>query len=163
MRYPPCSPFSSSRHGEQRGVVALEFSFLALFVIIPVFLGIFVFWEVLQTQQVVTRAAGDGARQVYRLLHGARPPNADGSYPSDAQAISAAETRVRESINAALSSHLGDSVDVSSRLTVTLAPFEANKLALNVTYTRPALLGTAGGLNFIEPEALKARSVISWH
>ncbi|WP_423458406.1 TadE/TadG family type IV pilus assembly protein [Ottowia sp. VDI28] len=162
MRYLASSISFSLRRGKQRGMAALEFSLLVLFVIIPVFLGVFVFWEVLQTQQVVTRAAGDGAREAYRLLQSARTPNADGSYPTDAQAISAAETRVRESVSAALRNHLGGSADMDNLITVTLAPFEANQLALSVSYARPALLGT-GGLNFIEPETLEARSLISWH
>lgn len=128
----------------QRGIAALEFALLAIFVMLPLFLGICVFWEVLQTQQVLTRATGDAARQVSRTLH--RFDN--GSLLSDEE--------VHASISAALRSHLGR--DVDSLLTVKLSG--TGPVTLNVTYKRPALLGSAGGLNFIEPETLEARSFI---
>ncbi|WP_159912940.1 TadE/TadG family type IV pilus assembly protein [Pantoea sp. 18069] len=133
----------------QRGIAALEFALLALFVMLPIFLGIFVFWEVLQTQQVVTRATGDGARQVSRMLHA---PKSDGTAHSQTEALEAAQTSIR----AALRSHLGNAANP----TVTLDGTGA--LTLNVTYARPALLGSAGGLNFIEPETIQARSVIQY-
>jgi Flp pilus assembly protein TadG len=152
-------PVFSSR--KQRGIAALEFTILALFVMVPVFLGVFVFWEVLQTQQVITRATGDGARQVSRMLNTARAKKPDGSYPSSTEARNTAAALARASISAALRSHLGS--DVDSRLTVDLQPSGADQLALNVTYARPALLGAAGGLNFIEPQSLQARSLINGH
>ncbi len=134
----------------QRGIAALEFALLALFVMLPMFLGIFVFWEVLQTQQVVTRATGDGARQVVRMLHA---PKSDGTAHSEAEALAAAKA----SISAALRSHLGE---VDTLPVVTLGPDATGSLELNVTYTRHRLLGNAAGLNFIEPQTLQARSVI---
>ncbi len=128
----------------QRGIAALEFALLAFFVMVPLFLGVFVFWEVLQTQQVLTRATGDVARQVSRTLN----------HPDNARLLSDAE--VRTSISSALRGHLGS--DVDSRLTVELSG--SGPVTLNVIYQRPALLGSAGGLNFIEPETLHARSFI---
>ncbi len=142
----------------QRGIAALEFALLALFVMLPLFLGIFVFWEVLQTQQVLTRATGDAARQVSRALHSTRIPKPDGSYPSDTELRNTTATLVRESINAALRSHLGS--DAGNRLTVELSG--DGPMTLNVSYQRPALLGSAGGLNFIEPETIQAHSSIQW-
>lgn len=144
----------------QRGIAALEFALLALFVMLPIFLGVFVFWEVLQTQQVVTRAAGDGARQVSRLLNVPRVPKSNGSLPSEQEFRASAAALVTDSVRASLRSHLGQDSAIDSRVTVALVPFDANHWALDVAYARPALLGSAAGLNFIEPASIKARSVI---
>lgn len=159
LRSPPFQ--RQAQRLQQRGIAALEFALLALFVIVPVFLGSFVFWEVLQTQQVVTRATGDGARQAFRQLQSARAARPDGTYPSDTQAFNTAAIQARITVMAALRGQLGDAVDVDRRLTVTLVPHENGMLALNVIYARPAMLGAAGGMNFIEPATLTARSLIS--
>lgn len=150
-----------SPYRRQRGIAAVEFTLVALFVMVPLFLGIFVFWEVLQTQQVITRATGDGARQVSRMLNTAAVKKPDGTFPSSTEARNTAAVLAHASISAALRSHLGS--DVGSRLSVDLQPSGADQLALNVTYARPALLGAAGGLNFIEPQTLQARSFINGH
>lgn len=152
--------FRPSRRRVQRGIAALEFALLALFVMVPVLLGVFVFWEVLQTQQVVTRATGDGARQVSRLLNVPRVPKANGSLPSDAEFLANATTLARDTVRSTLRSHLGQGSAFDSRVTVALQPSGTAQWTLNVSYARPALLGRAAGLNFIEPETLSARSVI---
>ncbi len=144
----------------QRGIAALEFALLALFVMVPVLLGTFVFWEVLQTQQVVTRAAGDGARQVSRLLNVPRVPKANGSLPSEAEFLANATALARDTVRSTLRNHFGQSTAFDSRVTVALQPSGTAQWTLDVTYARPALLGRVAGLNFIEPETLAARSVI---
>lgn len=145
----------------QRGIAALEFALLAVFVMLPMLLGLVAFWEVLQTQQVLVRATGDGARQVARLLNRPRQPMPDGRSPTDAEMLARATELARGSIHAALRHHLGASSEVGTRLTVALQPSDAGHWTLEAAYARPALLGPAGGLNFIEPERLRARSLIS--
>lgn len=144
----------------QRGIAALEFALLALFVMMPIFLGVFVFWEVLQTQQVVTRATGDGARQVSRLLNVPRIPKSNGSLPSEEEFQASAAAVATDSVRASMRSHLGQGSALDSRITVALTQFNTNHWTLDVAYARPALLGRVGGLNFIEPASIKARSVI---
>ena len=161
LRPPPFQ--QQAQRLKQRGIAALEFALLALFVIVPVFLGSFVFWEVLQTQQVVTRATGDGARQVLRMLQSSSIRNANGTVPTTAaQMYSIAEGKAHDTIVATLTHQLTHVPDVNSRLVVTLQPSGTDQLTLNVSYTRPAVLGGSGGMNFIEPATLKAQSVIQW-
>lgn len=149
----------SPRRRRQRGIAAVEFALLALLVMLPIFLGVFVFWEVLQTQQVVTRATGDGARQVSRLLSRPRQPNAQGNLPTNEELVASATALAGDSVRASLRSHLGQSSALDSRITVALTR-SGNLLTLEVAYARPALLGTGGGMNFIEPPRIMARSVI---
>ena len=154
------APLRSPPEHLQRGIAALEFALLALFVMLPVFLGLFVFWEVLQTQQVVTRATGDGARQISRLLNVPRLPKSNGSLPTEEEFRASAAALATDSVRASLRSHLGQGSALDSRVTVALTPSAANHWTLDVSYARPALLGRGGGLNFIEPASIKARSVI---
>ena len=79
----------------QTGLAAIEFAFVGALIMLPVLLGIFVFWEVLQTQQVVTRATGDGARQVLRTLQGPRERKANGGIQTGADIRAAAEPPAR--------------------------------------------------------------------
>ena len=146
----------------QRGLAAIEFALISVLVMLPMLLGIFVFWEVLQTQQVVTRATGDGARQALRILQAPRQKAANGNVMTNAEALNAATTLARQSIESALQSQLSHLSDVEQRLSVTLNPAGNGQLLLNVRFARPALLGSAGGFNIIEPETLTARSLIQW-
>lgn len=145
----------------QRGIAALEFALLALFVMLPMLLGLATFWEVLQTQQVLARATGDGARQVSRLLNRPRLPMPDGRRPTDAEMLARASALAQDSIRATLRQHLGPASAVDPRVTVALQPADTGHWMLEAAYARPPLLGRAGGLNFIEPETLRARSLIS--
>lgn len=166
MRTPALHPLPARRTAasahRQSGIAALEFSFVALFVMVPLFLGVFVFWEVLQTQQVVTRATGDGARQVFRLMQSARERKPDGTVPTDADMRNKAAQQVQTSITATLKQYLSAPEDINQRVSVTLTPTGSGQLALDVSYARPTLLGGGGGWNFIEPSSLKARSIIHW-
>jgi len=154
------APTISRPRSAQRGIAALEFALLALLVMLPLFLGISVFWEVLQTQQVVARATGDGARQVSRLLSRPPQPKADGSLPNEAERLASAAARAQEAIRLTLRSHLGAHSDVDRLVTVALQASGTDHLTLDVAYARPAMLGAMGGLNFIEPETIQARSFI---
>lgn len=146
----------------QRGLAAIEFALISVLVMLPMFLGLFVFWEVLQTQQVVTRATGDGARQTLRMLQAPRQKASNGNVMTNAEALNAATALARQSIQLALQSQLSHLSDVEQRLSVTLNSAGDGQLVLNVRFVRPALLGSAGGFNIIEPEALTARSFIQW-
>lgn len=51
----------------QQGVAAVEFALIAV-LMITLLLGLLVFWRHFQTQQSLTRAAGDGARMALTLI-----------------------------------------------------------------------------------------------
>lgn len=89
--------------GRQRGVAAIEFAFvfMALFFVIY---GIATFGAVLYTQQVISRAAEDGARAVPMILS---PPLAD----NDPRI----EATVRDSLAAALIAPVSANASPESR------------------------------------------------
>ena len=51
----------------QRGVASIGFSLIAIALVV-VLLGGMVYWRAFQTQQLLTRAAGDGARAAHTLI-----------------------------------------------------------------------------------------------
>lgn len=55
------------RQRQQRGVASLEFVMIAMIMVV-ILLGSMVYWRAFQTQQVLTRAAGDGARAAHTLI-----------------------------------------------------------------------------------------------
>ncbi|XJC73811.1 TadE/TadG family type IV pilus assembly protein [Delftia tsuruhatensis] len=61
--------FAAGLHRRQRGVAAVEFALIAG-VMVMLLMGMFVYWRVLQAQQSVARATGDGARMVQHLAFG---------------------------------------------------------------------------------------------
>lgn len=68
-----CNRPSWLLRSRQRGVAAIEFAFIGVFMVFML-LGISVFWYYLQAQQSVTRAAGDGARSMLGLIEAGRGP-----------------------------------------------------------------------------------------
>lgn len=60
-------PDGSSRRRLQRGVAAIEFSLIAIFMVV-LLLGMLVWWRYFQTSQILTKAAGDGARAAHTLV-----------------------------------------------------------------------------------------------
>lgn len=150
---------SSSRH-TQHGLAALEFSILALFIMVPLFLGTFVYWEVLQTQQVVTRATGDSARQVMLLMQIPRTRKPDGTVITEAEVLTNASSQVQQSIASALRAQVGDNDVNSNRVTVSITRYGNTHWLLDVAYRREPLLGNPGGMNLLEPKTLHARSFI---
>ncbi len=145
----------------QRGLAALEFSLVALFIMVPVFIGLFHYWEILQTQQIVSRATGDATRQVVKTLQNPQPIN--GNYPSQEQALQIAATQAQSSIQAALIQQFGDTADVPSRLKVTLTRADAQNLELNVRFARTATQNSGNTPNTQEPDSIASRSLINWH
>ena len=61
---------SMNRRAGQHGVAAVEFALLLTLMLLTLS-GVFVFWSMLQAQQTVTRATGDGARVLQQLVQGA--------------------------------------------------------------------------------------------
>jgi len=57
-----------TKFSPQRGVAAIEFA-LVLALLLMMLSGLFVYWLLLQTQQSVTRATGDGARVLQGLMN----------------------------------------------------------------------------------------------
>ncbi len=154
---------SSTKQHRQRGVAAVEFALITLFVIVPILVTFFVYCDVLLTQQVVGRATGDGARQVVRALQAGKVPNANGQLPTDAQMRATVAAQAQESIGAALGSHLSATpAEINQRLNVSLQPNpdKPDTLLLDVAYARPNMLGPNGKPNPLEPASFRSRSVI---
>lgn len=57
-----------TKSSPQRGVAAIEFA-LVLALLLLMLSGLLVYWSLLQTQQSITRATGDGARVLQGLVN----------------------------------------------------------------------------------------------
>ena len=152
----------TTAHGKrtQRGLAALEFSLVALFIMVPVFMGLFHYWEILQTQQIVSRATGDATRQVVKVLQNPQPIN--GIYPTRDQTLQIAAAQAQNSIQAALVQQFGDAAEVPTRLKVTLTRADPKNLELNVRFARNTAQSNGNQSNTQEPEAIASRSLINW-
>lgn len=84
------SVLASSSRRSQRGVAAIEFAFVFMMLFFIIY-GVATFGAVLYTQQVVSRAAEDGARSVPMML---TPP------------LAANDTRVRDAVYDSLAAAL---------------------------------------------------------
>ncbi|KKW68980.1 hypothetical protein AAV94_02140 [Lampropedia cohaerens] len=154
--------FSALCKHRQRGVASIEFAMIAALMVL-ILLGMLVYWRVLQAQQSVTRATGDGARIVQNLIYGALP---DYAITDPASIEAAAATVVQRSL--AGSGIPGNPLQDTS---VTLTVGESEAL-LRVTYRLPALLGGSadgtsnaaglGGWALVEPATLQSRARIAF-
>ncbi|RMX06319.1 pilus assembly protein [Corticibacter populi] len=152
---------SNRRPPRQRGVAAIEFAFIAALMALML-LGLLVYWRVLQAQQSVTRAAGDGARIVQNLIYGALPGH-DITVPASIQA--AADDVVKRSLQ-----HSGIPGNPLQDTTVTLT-VGTDEARLNVSYRLPALFGNTdadprpiqlGHWALTEPASLQASALVSF-
>ena len=145
----------------QRGIAAIEFCLVALFIMVPVFIGMYKYWEILQSQQIVSRATGDATRQVFGALQS--PQRVNGAYPTKEQALSAAEAQAQASIQSALIQQYGNDANVPERLQVTLKQIDPSNLELQVNFSRLVEQNNGYKPSFLEPSAIGARSLIKWH
>lgn len=148
----------------QSGVAALEFALIATLMIL-ILLGCLVYWRVLQAQQSVTRATGDGARIVQNLIYGTLS-GYDLSQQSDIGNITAAATTVvRQSLQ-------GSGIPGNPQQDTTVTLISSNyEVRLNVVYRLPPLFSDSDGQpqtdNFsswalTEPTSLEATAVVSF-
>lgn len=150
---------SSIRH--ERGVAAIEFAFIAALMAMMLVGGL-IYWRILQAQQSVTRAAGDGARIVQSLIYGSLQ-GYDTTNISNLNSV--ASTVVQQSLQGS-----GIPGDPLQDTTVTLTP-DSGKVHLSVAYRLPPLFGdssgqpkpvTFGNWALTEPANLMATAVVSF-
>lgn len=155
---------SPSKPSCQAGVAAIEFAFIATLMTVML-LGILVCWRILQVQQSVTRATGDGARLIQNLVHGALP-GYDPAKQTGVNNITAAAAKVVKS--SLQGSNIPGDPQQDTAVAMTI---DASGLHLNVIYRLPPLFGNANGLPrpiqldnwaLTEPAALQATAVISF-
>lgn len=149
--------------GSQAGVAAVEFVLIAALMALML-LGMFVYWRVLQAQQSVTRAAGDGARLVQSLIYGASK-DYDVSDPANAKIEAAAKDIVKASLQ-------GSSIPGSPQQNTTVKlTVGTNEAILNVTYCLPPLFGNVceqaqtlslNGWALTAPSSLQASATVSF-
>lgn len=157
----PRSSRYSLTHG---GAASIEFALIAMLMVLML-LGILVYWRVLQAQQSVARATGDGARMVQNLIYGTFSAY-DITKESETHTIqAAAEDVVKRSLQ---NSGIPGNPQQAASITLTVSTSQAR---LNVSYQLPPLFGNAGGQPqpvkpggwaLVEPARLQASSLVSF-
>ncbi|MEJ6654955.1 MAG: pilus assembly protein [Pseudomonas sp.] len=130
----------------QQGAVAIETAII-LPIMVIILIGLFVFWQALQAQQVLTRATGDAARAAHGLIvNGTVPCPADGYTGADAS-----RTLIRSQIEALVYSSLAIHMPGGRRAEIEelaeISEFEwtcgknEGQVTWQVSYQMPLLLG----------------------
>lgn len=158
---PARSPLSCAvppRRGRQQGAAAVEFALIATLMIV-LLLSLLVWWRYFQASQILTKAAGDGARAAHTLVITGTMP----CVVANAQANKAAiEARVEDVIRQQLV-HGGLSASAFSIVDKSWACSSngAERFSFDVSYRLPALLGSSHWL--AEPTTLNISDRIVVH
>lgn len=150
---------------QQRGVAAIEFAFIAIFMVLML-LGILVYWRAFQAHQSLTRAAGDGSRAILGLV---AMGTSDPCHPTPAQAT-ANKALIQKRVQDAVTQSLRQSAmpgTVSQNLTVSPIDWSAacpnvggaSTVKFQLTYKLPYLLETTSSL-IGEPSQLSEKSTV---
>lgn len=134
----------------QRGAASIEFALIAI-VMVVMLLGSLVYWRLFQAQQLLTRAAGDGARAAHTLI-------ASGVTPCHPTAATQAANMalITQRISQTVLRNLEQSAmpgDVTQQLAIGAPQWGAcpaggeSSISFELTYTLTPLLG-ASCLNF---------------
>lgn len=160
MKTPLPNRFSdevAARH-RQQGVAAIEFALLAIFMT-TLLLGLMVWWQYFQANQILTRAAGDGARAAHTLVITGTAPcvvtNADANKAS-------IETRVENIIKSQLT-HSGLAAvnfSISNKLWK-CSNTGTESFSFDVSYQLPPFIGSNSFLK--EPTSLNIKDHIVVH
>lgn len=146
----------------QRGVAAIEFALIAVFMIIML-LGLAVYWRAFQAQQSLTRAAGDGGRAILSVLAAGV---GDPCHPQQAIANRATiQARVEQSVRASLErSYIPGTV--ATQLTVTAIQWQGacpssgiGSASFELRYQLVPLFGSAGQW-ITEPSQIYEKTVV---
>jgi len=158
-----CLVHSNSSHPlRQRGVAAIEFALIAVFMLVML-LGLTVYWRAFQAQQSLTRAAGDGARAILGVL---AVGVSDPCHPTQAAANRATiQLRVAQSVRASLERSDVPGT-VADQLTVSPIQWQAacpstgtGSASFELRYQLVPLFGTPGQW-ITEPSELYEKSVV---
>ena len=147
--------FAAGLHRRQRGVAAVEFALIAG-VMVMLLMGMFVYWRVLQAQQSVARATGDGARMVQHLAFGGMA-GFNPAKPAERASILQATTDV---VNQSLTA---SGIPPGTAPTQVQIDWTSSQATLSVVYMLPPVLGQGlqvGSQTLGEPTRLEARSLI---
>ena len=165
----PLYPFSAgfTHRRKQQGVAAVEFSLIAIFMIV-LLLGLLVWWHYFQASQILTRAAGDGARAAYTLAITGTTPCLSANADANKTYI---EVKVESIIkNQLIYSGLSDSRFSISNSSWTCPSSETEEsssgridgsFSFDVHYQLPSLLGETHWLT--EPSSLNIKDKIIVH
>ncbi len=142
---------TSARHiRNQKGVAAIEFA-LVLLLFLSLLYGIATFGVVFYTQQVVSRAAEDGARSIPLLGTTALVPN-------DPQVLGI----VRSSLAASLIAPLADNTPAKRKTWVSDAQNVTISTADNACASGPSCVKVTVQYQYSRNSILPASSLISW-
>ncbi len=160
MKKPLLNAFSYgfSRRGRQQGVASIEFAFIAICMIVML-LGLLVWWHYFQASQILTKAAGDGARAAHTLVITGTAPCLVTNASANKTSI---EARVEDIIRKQLNhSGLSDSSFSISNKSWTCSSTGTEKFSFDVSYQLPSLLGSNNFLT--EPTSLNIQDKIVVH
>lgn len=142
----------------QQGVASIEFALIAMCMIV-LLLGLLVWWRYFQTSQILTKAAGDGARAAHTLVITGTMPCVVANATANKADI---EARVESVIRAQLVySGLAESGFSIFDKSWVCSHNGVERFSFNVSYQLPALLGSSHWL--VEPTALNISDRIVVH
>jgi hypothetical protein len=139
----------------QSGTAAVEFALIGSIMLLVLF-GSLMYWRIVQAQQSVARATGDGARLIQHLVHGGLP-GFNPARPSEQASILQAATGV---VNQSLASSGIPPSFSPPQVQITWTSTDAT---LQVVYLLPPLLDNGlqlGSLHLAEPTRLQVQSLV---
>lgn len=154
-----------TRQSWQRGVASIEFALIAIMMIAILLVGL-VYWRAFQAQQLLTRAAGDGARAALTLIASGISP----CHPAQTTRH-ANMAKIAQRINQAVLRNLEQSEmpgDVAQQLAVGQLQWGGcssggeSSLSFELTYTLTPLLG-ATCINFWAAEPCQLNETSKLH
>ncbi len=160
MKKPLLHPFSTgfARRCRHQGVASIEFAFIAIFMV-TLLLGLLVWWQYFQASQILTKAAGDGARAAHTLVITGTDPCLGANADTNKTKIETrAETVIKNQLNY---SGLADSnLSISNKSWKCPNP-GTKSFSFDVSYQLPSLLGGTSWLT--EPISLNIKDKIVVH
>ncbi|WP_254662129.1 TadE/TadG family type IV pilus assembly protein [Delftia sp. JD2] len=147
--------FAAGPRRRQRGVAAVEFALIAG-VMVMLLMGMFVYWRVLQAQQSLARATGDGARMVQHLAFGGMAGYNPAKPAERANILQATSDVVNQSLAAS-------GIPAGTAPTQIQIDWGTSQATLSVVYMLPPVLGQGlqvGSQTLGEPTRLESRSLI---